>query len=101
MRNAECGMVSVAAPSQRHVSMPPLLDDSRTPPRMPGDMKTLRRPEGHSAIRIPRFLANLAFKYPDQLLNRGWQTKLLACCTQTGSAQVLSLFRVQEQSSDG
>jgi hypothetical protein len=58
----------------------------------------------HSAICIPRFrlsLANLAFKYPDQLLNRGRQTKLLACCTQTGSAQVLSLFRVQEQSSDG
>jgi len=72
-----------------------------TPPRMPGVMKTLRRPEGHSAIRIPRFLANLAFEYPDQLLNRGRQTKLLARCTQTGSAQVLSLFRVQEQSSDG
>lgn len=106
MRNADCGTVSVAAPSQRHVLIPPVLDDSRTPPLMPGAKKTLRRLEGHSAIRNPHSafcdaLANLAFKYPDQLLNRSRQAKLLACCTQTGSAQVLSLFRVQQQTSDG
>ena len=52
-----------------------------------------------SAFRVQ--LVDLAFKYPNQLLNRGRQTKLLACSTQTGSAQVLSLFRVQEQTSDG
>ena len=39
-----------------------------------------------SAFRIPRFLdalVNLPFEYCDQLLNRGRQTELLACCAQT------------------
>src|SRR6266481_5005749 len=109
MRIADCGTVSVAAPSQRHVSI--YLQCSTTRERHLSCQVPRKRYVGlkaipQSSIRNPHSafrnaLANLAFKYPDQLLNRSRQAKLLACCTQTGSAQVLSLFRVQQQTSDG